>query len=241
MSSATTLDPLPPAVKRSLVRPGWIVIGVGWCIMLIPLPMTGVIGAVVSGTCGFVLGVLNLVRGSVLQGVLQLVAASIGTWLFYLIGLGLFMSALAAPHVTRVAQAHSQESPAAIQRAVPQVRPTESPAVPFPEPGTAHYFRPVTAAEFNAALTVSAPTAATGLYAVRFDDIQRSQRFMMVYLRAGQTLDLGLPAGSYTVTVAKGTHWYGDDALFGPAGTQRQLRNALDAAPDAHVSVQIKL
>lgn len=86
----------PRVVNTGLVRPAWIVIGVGWLIMLLPLPGTGLVGILIAGWCGVILAIVNMVRGAVAQGVVQFLAAVLGTALVYLISWVIFVQMLAA-------------------------------------------------------------------------------------------------------------------------------------------------
>lgn len=78
----------PP--NRSLVKPTWIALSVGWIIMLIPLPGTSFIGMIIAGTAGFIMSVVNLVRGVVTTGIIQLICVLVVTPIVYLIGEAIF-------------------------------------------------------------------------------------------------------------------------------------------------------
>ena len=78
----------------SLVKPAWIVLIVGWVIMLLPIPMTGWLGGVIAGIGGCILAIVNLVRGVVGIGVVQLLCALVVTPIVYWIGLAIFGAAL---------------------------------------------------------------------------------------------------------------------------------------------------
>lgn len=80
-------------VDRSLVKPTWIVLIVGWLIMLIPFPGTGLIGALVAGMAGFILAVVNLIRGVVGIGILQMICALIVTPIVYFITTAIYAAA----------------------------------------------------------------------------------------------------------------------------------------------------
>ncbi len=84
----------PAPVDTSLVKPAWIIIFVGWVILLIPIPFTAWIGWLVACVGGTVLAIVNLTRGVVGVGIAQLVCAVIGTFLFYWIGLTIFAGAV---------------------------------------------------------------------------------------------------------------------------------------------------
>jgi hypothetical protein len=82
------------ALDTSLVKPAWIVLIVGWVIMLVPIPMTGWLGGVIAGIGGCVLAIVNLVRGVVGIGIAQLLCALVVTPIVYWIGLAIFGAAL---------------------------------------------------------------------------------------------------------------------------------------------------
>ena len=81
-------------VDASLVKPAWIVIIVGWVIILLPIPFTTPIGWMVAGLGGAVLAIINLVRGVTVVGIIQLACALAGTWLVSLIGWAIFGAAV---------------------------------------------------------------------------------------------------------------------------------------------------
>jgi len=85
MSEGATKTP-----DTSLVKTAWIVLIVGWVIMLLPIPFTGWIGWLVAGVGGCVLAIVNLVRGVVGIGIAQLLCALIVTPIVYWIGLAIF-------------------------------------------------------------------------------------------------------------------------------------------------------
>jgi hypothetical protein len=81
-------------LNRSLVKPAWIVMIVGWLLMFIPFPGTGIIGIIIAGIGGAILGIVNLVRGVVPAGIAQIVCAFVVTPIVYLITLAIFGAAL---------------------------------------------------------------------------------------------------------------------------------------------------
>jgi hypothetical protein len=92
MSNAATVTGSIP--NRSLVRPTWIVLIVGWVIMFIPFPGTGIIGVVIAGTGGLILSIVNLARGVVTIGILQLLCAMVVTPILYFIQAAIYAAAL---------------------------------------------------------------------------------------------------------------------------------------------------
>lgn len=91
-ATAPTTAAAPP--NRSLVKPTWIVLIVGWIIMLIPFPGTGIIGMIIAGTAGFILSVVNLVRGVVTTGIIQLICVLAVTPIVYFIAEAMYATSL---------------------------------------------------------------------------------------------------------------------------------------------------
>jgi hypothetical protein len=78
------------APDMSLVKPAWIVLIVGWVIILLPIPFTGWLGWMIAGIAGAVLAIINIVRGVTVVGIVQLALAIVGTWFIWWIGLAIF-------------------------------------------------------------------------------------------------------------------------------------------------------
>jgi hypothetical protein len=55
---------------------------------------------------------------------------------------------------------------------------------------------------------------------------------MSIFIRAGQTVELGVPVGSYKAKIASGQTWYGDSIRFGPNTSYATLDAVL------HFSIQ---
>lgn len=93
--------PSTPAQDTSLVKPGWVVLIVGWVIMLVPFPGTGWIGGMIAGIGGTVLAIINLTRGLTGVGIAQLLCALLVTpvvyWVGFMIFAGSVVSAVSAP------------------------------------------------------------------------------------------------------------------------------------------------
>ncbi len=77
-------------LDTSMVKPAWIVIIVGWVIILLPIPFTTPLGWIVAGLVGSALAIVNIVRGITVVGIVQLACALAGTWLMSLIGWAIF-------------------------------------------------------------------------------------------------------------------------------------------------------
>jgi hypothetical protein len=83
-----------PPPDTSLVKLTWILIAVGWLIILVPIPFTSPIGWLVAGLGGTILAIVNLTRGVVGVGIAQLVCALIGTWVIWWIAITIFAGAV---------------------------------------------------------------------------------------------------------------------------------------------------
>jgi hypothetical protein len=88
------MNEVAKTLDTSLVKPGWVVLIVGWVIMLLPIPLTGWLGGVIAGIGGCVLAIVNLARGVVGIGIAQLLCALVVTPIVYWIGLAIFGAAL---------------------------------------------------------------------------------------------------------------------------------------------------
>jgi hypothetical protein len=86
MNEPNPVTPPAAAPDTSLVKTTWIVLAVGWIIILIPIPFTAWIGILIAAIGGSVLAIVNLTRGVVAIGIAQLLCALIGTWIVYWIG-----------------------------------------------------------------------------------------------------------------------------------------------------------
>ncbi|MCH4246285.1 MAG: DnaJ domain-containing protein [Acinetobacter populi] len=53
-------------------------------------------------------------------------------------------------------------------------------------------------------------------YWVKIDDAYTGRHLVSYFIRSGQTLNVNLPTGSYTIKYAYGKEWYGVENLFGP-------------------------
>jgi len=89
--SATAPGAAGKIVDRSLVRPTWITLFVGWVLILLPVPVTGFVGSFISGFCAFILAIVNMVRGAVTVGIVQMLCAIIVTTLLYMIAWAMFI------------------------------------------------------------------------------------------------------------------------------------------------------
>lgn len=88
MNTTTNIAERVP--DRSLVKTTWIVLVVGWLLMLVPFPGTGILGIVIAGVAGFIMAIVNLVRGVVGTGIVQLIGAMVVTPIIYFISLAIF-------------------------------------------------------------------------------------------------------------------------------------------------------
>jgi hypothetical protein len=71
----------------------------------------------------------------------------------------------------------------------------------------------------------NAPGANTLLKLIRTTD---GVEVMSVFIRAGQSIEVGVPLGSYKAKIASGQTWYGDSIRFGPNTSYATLDTVLD-------------
>lgn len=82
--------------------------------------------------------------------------------------------------------------------------------LPLPRSGLFRGFSPINAPPFK---VTNSPGANTLLKLIRTSD---GVEVMSIFIRAGQTVELGVPVGSYKAKIASGQTWYGNSIRFGP-------------------------
>jgi hypothetical protein len=98
--------------------------------------------------------------------------------------------------------------------------------LPLPRSGLFRGFSPVNAPPLK---VTNSPGANTLMKLIRTSD---GAEVMSIFIRAGQTVELGVPVGSYTAKIASGQTWYGDSIRFGPTTSYATLDTVL------HFSIQ---
>lgn len=98
-------------------------------------------------------------------------------------------------------------------------------AHPFPETGAVYWYSG-TAVAPGAPLTIAAPHHERRNYAVRLGDWSTDKIIAIIPVRAGETVDLEIPFGQYSVTIASGERWHGPEKLFGWFGERRKATSA---------------
>ncbi len=53
-------------------------------------------------------------------------------------------------------------------------------------------------------------------YFLKLTDWQTGRTALTVFVRGGEEVEVGVPPGSYRITLASGAVWYGEDIRFGP-------------------------
>lgn len=89
----------------------------------------------------------------------------------------------------------------------------DKPEVPLPNNGAVHRF---TKAKAMAPLQIVTAGEAAH-YLVKLSPWQGGKPVLTVFVRAGKSVDLEVPLGSYRIKYAAGEEWQGDQALFGEA------------------------
>ncbi len=97
---------------------------------------------------------------------------------------------------------------------------------PLPRSGLFRGYSPVNAPPLK---VTNSPEANTLMKLIRTSD---GAEVMSIFIRAGQTVKLGVPVGSYKVKIASGHTWYGNSIRFGPSTSYASLDTVL------HFSIQ---
>lgn len=129
-----------------------------------------------------------------------------------------------AAHGKRIAESIDGELPGlvAYARALP-----DHPLRPQPETGIVGEQN----ADEGTLLILSAEDDGLGRY-VCFSD--RTGLRLAVFLRSGESCRTHLPAGTYALWCAKGTDWYGTQALFGGDGTYTTTEDPVTILDESH-------
>lgn len=100
----------------------------------------------------------------------------------------------------------------------------DKPAKPLPQNG--HVYR-YSREEPIAPLKIVVPSGGTH-YFVKIVDAVTSSTVAAVFIRAGNSVRLEVPTGSYEIKYAMGTTWYGTKYLFGPETTAAKADKSFD-------------
>jgi hypothetical protein len=133
-------------------------------------------------------------------------------------------------------QPQTQPQPKAVESVQPKPQTRQ---IAFPQPGTVHYFNDVNPVDFVSALQVVAANQYNLKYAVRFDRSDTGAPFMMLYLEPGQQVDMGIPVGTYMITIGAGNEWHGDTEFFGPQGQSFHLQANLVATKGGRALINV--
>ncbi len=76
---------IPSKVMEPPVRAGWITVLIAWACFLIPITGLGIVGLVLTNVA-FILSIIVMVKGEVKTGIFQMIASSLGSGIFYVIG-----------------------------------------------------------------------------------------------------------------------------------------------------------
>ena len=71
-------------------------------------------------------------------------------------------------------------------------------------------------------------------YLVKLDDARTGQPVLSVFVRGGQTEEVQVPLGTYTVKYASGDRWYGYKHLFGPDTQYSKADRSFTFSFDGH-------
>lgn len=89
-------------------------------------------------------------------------------------------------------------------------------AVPFPKSGHAHWYVG-DHGERLATLTIEAPRTPNAQFAVRLDQWKNQMPVVLIPVRGGETAQVKVPLGVYSVVFVKGWIWSGPEKLWAPA------------------------
>lgn len=99
---------------------------------------------------------------------------------------------------------------------------TDTP-VPLPDNGSVIQYRPIGTTSLVAPFKViTNSSSVTTHYLVLVSDWNTSAPVMAMFIFGGREAQTMLPIGTYRVSIAKGTKWYGMDHLFGKKTVQTQ-------------------
>ncbi|GEM_PF-2860719 len=104
----------------------------------------------------------------------------------------------------------------------------QAPQLPLPATGYSATAIPAGVAP----LTVRA-SAGTNYY-VKLEDIQTRREVASFFIRAGETLNVNVPAGRYEMKYATGPNWYGPKYLFGPQTAYSKAEAVFDFSFDGY-------
>lgn len=111
-------------------------------------------------------------------------------------------------------------APAPAAPAAQSVAQAPTPALPLPESGQGVLYAPWAPNAIVDPFVVEAPPVGTRHpdrhYFVTASDWNTGSPVLSIFVRAGESGRTVLPKGSYRITIAEGTQWYGPQKLFGP-------------------------
>lgn len=94
--------------------------------------------------------------------------------------------------------------------------------LPLPRSGLFRGVSPINAPPLK---VTNSPGANTLMKLIRTSD---GAEVMSIFIRAGQTVELGVPVGSYKAKIASGQNWYGESIRFGPSTSYATLDAVLN-------------
>jgi hypothetical protein len=135
-------------------------------------------------------------------------------------------------------------APRPVAQDQPRVRPPLSPTLPPTDPAGPS---PVAIAEGIVSKTMVKPAlipfqvhaAAGNDYFVKLVNASNATEIITLFIRAGSTLKLSMPIGSYRLSFAAGDKWYGEVLKFGPQTTYWTSRQMLVFSRGATVAIEL--
>lgn len=90
-------------------------------------------------------------------------------------------------------------------------KPSTIPSLPLPPSGTLYHYA---SDDYIAPLNVS--TTAGSNYFIKVEDYDTGRTIASMFIRSGQSAQMKVPIGSFTIKYATGNNWHGRKHLFGP-------------------------
>lgn len=75
---------------------------------------------------------------------------------------------------------------------------------------------------------LSVVTSGENHFFVKLKDISGEDEVLTFFVRAGETADIDVPLGTYTLCYATGEYWYGEDKLFGESTSRFRAEDLFD-------------
>lgn len=109
----------------------------------------------------------------------------------------------------------------------------------FPPAGTVRYYQPVEPSQLVSTLSISVAGGHDFLHVVRIRSVENNRLVVDAYLRPGESMTLGLPAGVFRTEAFVGRRWLGEEALFAEQQNPVPPAAPFVSAPGADTTVSL--